>query len=271
MSIPGKRALIPIALLLIVAGATPLVQADYREEIVKTFPLRSGGSFSLSNVNGNVTISTWAEDKAEVRALKVAKKSETDLAEVQVEFDATADAVAVKTVWPKVRRNLQVSVSFNVRLPAGVRLADVETTNGSLDLRGEFSTAHLGTTNGNVVLEGCRGDLRATTTNGTVEVDGAEGRIEVGSTNGNIKIRNALPKDGLDAKTTNGSITLHLAAPEKVNADLIARTTNGHIETDIPVTLERLSRSRRSLEAKIGAGGPAIRLSTTNGSIQIRR
>jgi DUF4097 and DUF4098 domain-containing protein YvlB len=271
MSSRYHKAVFIFILFFVAVAAAPLLRADYTEEVVKSFPLRSGGSFSLDNTNGDVKIATWAEDRVEVRALKVAQRDKEDLAEVKIEFDATADAVAVKAVWPEGRRNLRVNVTFDVHLPAGVKVTGVETTNGSLDLRGEFASARLGTTNGNVVLEGCRGDVRAGTTNGTVEVDGAEGRIEVESTNGDIKIRNALPKDGLDAETTNGSITLQLAAPDKVNADLSVRTTNGHIETDIPVTLDRLTKSRHSLEARIGAGGPAIRLSTTNGSIRISR
>jgi len=271
MSIRYHKAVFAFILFFMAVVAAPLLRADYTEEIVKSFPLRSGGSFSLDNTNGSVKIATWAEDRVEVRALKVAKKDKEDLAEVKVEFEATADAVAVKAIWPTERRNLQVEVTFDVHLPAGVKVAGVETTNGNLDVRGEFVSARLGTTNGTVVLAGCRGDVRAGSTNGDIEVDGAEGRIEVETTNGSITIRNAVPKDGLDAETTNGGITLQLAAPDKVNANLSVRTTNGHIETDIPVTLDRLTKSRHSLDARIGSGGPAIRLSTTNGSIRIGR
>ena len=271
MSSRHHKAVFTFILFFAALAAAPLLRADYTEEVVKSFPLRSGGSFSLDNTNGDVKIVTWAEDRVEIRALKVAQRDKDDLAEVKIEFDATADAVAVRAVWPEGRRNLRVSVSFDVRLPAGVKITGVETTNGSLDVGGEFASARLGTTNGNVVLTGCRGDVRAGSTNGDVKVDGAEGRIEVETTNGSIEIRNAVPKDGLDAETTNGGITLILAAPDKVNADLSVRTTNGYIETDIPVTLDRLTKSRHSLDARIGAGGPAIRLSTTNGSIRIGR
>lgn len=266
-----KKAFFTFILFFVALASAPLLRAEYNEEVVKSFPLRSGGSFSLDNTNGSVKIATWAEDRVEVRALKIARRNKEDLDRVQIEFDATADAVAVRAVWPKVHRNLQVSVRFNVHLPAGVKLTGVETTNGSLDLGGEFASARLGTTNGTIILNGCRGDVLAGTTNGDIEVDGAEGRVEVETTNGHIKIRNALPKDGLDAETTNGGITLHLAEPDKVNADLSVRTTNGHIDTDIPVTLERLTKSRHSLDARIGSGGPAIRLHTTNGSIRITR
>jgi Toastrack DUF4097 len=271
MCIRNHKAVFAFIMFFVAVVAAPLLRADYTEEIVKSFPLRAGGSFSLDNTNGSVKIATWAEDRVEVRALKVAERNKEDLAEVKVEFEATADAVGVKAIWPEGRRNLRVNVTFDVHLPAGVKVTDVETTNGNLDLRGEFATARVGTTNGAIVLQGCRGDVRAGTTNGDVDVDGAEGRIEVETTNGSITIRNAVPKDGLDAGTTNGGITLLLAAPDKVNADLRLETTNGHIETDIPVTLDRLTKSRHSLEARLGSGGPAIRLSTTNGSIRIGR
>lgn len=271
MAIRYKKSVSALILLFVAFAAAPLLRAEYTEEIVKSFPLRSGGSFSLDNTNGSVKIATWAEDKVEIRALKIARRDKEDLDQVRIEFDATADAVAVRAIWPKVHRDLQVNVRFDVHLPAGVKLTGVETTNGNLDLGGEFASARLGTTNGSIILNGCRGDVLAGTTNGDIEVDGAEGRVEVETTNGHIKIRNALPKDGLDAETTNGGITLHLAEPDKVNANLSVRTTNGHIETDIAVTLERLTKSRHSLDARIGSGGPAIRLSTTNGSIRISR
>ena len=40
------------------------------EEFHKTLPLTSDGYFSLSNVNGKVTLSTWSKNEVDIRAIK---------------------------------------------------------------------------------------------------------------------------------------------------------------------------------------------------------
>jgi len=96
-------------------------------------------------------------------------------------------------------------------------------------------------------------------------------KLKAETTNGNIRLEGLTFKDGIVAETTNGSITLAIASPEALNANLLARTTNGHITVDFPVTLKNLSQSKHRVEAKIGQGGPEISLETTNGSIRITK
>ena len=69
-------------------------------------------------------------------------------------------------------------------------------------------------------------------------------------------------------RTTNGSITVEL--PASANADLDMRTTNGGVSSDFPLMMEG-SFSPRRLRATLGSGGAAIRLSTVNGSIRLRK
>ena len=119
--------------------------------------------------------------------------------------------------------------------------------------------------------EDASGELEAGTTNGEVRVSRFEGRIEADTTNGNIRLEGVGFKDGVTAETTNGSITLAIASPESLNADLRAGVTNGHITVDFPVTLQNLSKSKRRVEGRIGQGGPEISLHTTNGSIKLTK
>ena len=95
------------------------------------------------------------------------------------------------------------------------------------------------------------GTVRARTTNGGVDVS-LSGDRWTGS--------------GLELQTTNGSI--ELSVPSAFSADLSARTVNGSIRTDFPVTVQ--GRIGRSVEAQIGGGGPPVRLATTNGAIDLR-
>ena len=267
------RAKIPIILsvfVLLLAGSAAAL-ADYREDFSKTLPLKAGERFSLENVNGSVTVSTWKEDKVEIKAVKVARDDEKDLKDVEIRVDQSAGTVSVKAIWPKFRHRFNVNVDFDIKVPEGVILDEVETVNGGVELTGRYGRAAVGTTNGTVTVEDVSGELKVYTTNGGLQVSRFEGKLQAETTNGNIRLEGLTFKDGIAAETTNGSITLTITSPEALNADLLARTTNGHITVDFPVTLKNLSQSKHRVEAKIGQGGPEISLETTNGSIRITK
>ncbi len=233
-------------LVVFLAGLSTLALADYREDFSKTLPLKAGDTFSLENVNGGVTVSTWKEDKVEIKAVKTARNNEKDLKEVEIIVDEGAGSVRVKAVWPKFPRRANVSVEFEVKVPEGVHLEDVETVNGGIELTGRYGRIEAGTTNGSITVEDAAGDLKAGTTNGSVRVERFEGRVNADTTNGNIRLKGLTFKDGVEAETTNGSITLEVVSPETINADLDASTTNGHVSVDFPVTLQNF---RQSIEA----------------------
>lgn len=265
------RILIILSVFMLLLAGSAAALADYREDFSKTLPLKAGERFSLENVNGSVTVSTWKEDKVEIKAVKVARDDEKDLKDVEIRVDQSAGAVSVKAIWPKFRLHFNVNVDFDIKVPEGVILDKVETVNGGVDVTGRYGRATVETTNGTVTVEDASGELKADTTNGGIQVNRFEGKLQAETTNGNIRLEGLTFKDGIAAETTNGSITLAIASPETLNANLLARTTNGHITVDFPVTLKNLSQSKHRVEAKIGQGGPEISLETTNGSIKITK
>ncbi len=267
----SRGRFVPVALGILLAGLTTFALADFREDFSKTLPLKAGERFSLVNVNGNVAVSTWKENQVEIKAVKIARDDKEDLKDVEIRVEAVPGGVAVKAVWPKFRRRFNVNVDFEVKVPEGVNLEDVETVNGEVGLSGRYGRAVAGTTNGTVTVADAAGDFHASTTNGEIHADRVEGRLEAETTNGDVRLAGLAFKDGISAETTNGSITLVLTAPESLNASLIAETTNGHITLDFPVTVKNLSQSKHRVEARIGEGGPEISLHTTNGSIRISK
>jgi DUF4097 and DUF4098 domain-containing protein YvlB len=66
----------------------------------------------------------------------------------------------------------------------------------------------------------------------------------------------------------NGSINIEL--PDGVNAEVTARTVNGDLETDFPLTIQGRWGPRK-LTGTIGDGGRDLSLETVNGSIRLRR
>lgn len=247
------------------AGYLP---AQHQEEFARTIPLSSKGSFRLSNVNGAVTISTWKEAKAEIKALKKTKKSADNLAKVKIEVRDSADAVSVETVYPQ-HDNTGVSVDYTIRVPEGVRLEDVSSVNGGVSLTGPFSSAAASTTNGDVHIQDASGGLKVETTNGGIEAVKIAGPVDAETTNGGITLELSGLKGDIRAETTNGGITLKLSAGTEINGYLEAETTNGSINVDFPMTLQNLEKSKHHLRGQIGTGGPRLSLETVNGSIRL--
>jgi len=240
------------------------------EEFSRVLPLKSGGTFSLKNVNGSITITTWKEDKVDIKALKTTKGDPDKLKEVKIEVEATTNSVSVNTIFPR-GKNIRVSVKYEIKVPQGVNLDKVKSTNGNVYITGPVGHTNASTTNGRIELDGAKGAISLSSTNGRIEAVNIKGEFDADTTNGTIVLEMISFEDTIKAKSTNGSITLRIGSLEKVNADFNARTTNGSISLDLPVTLKSMKKSRRSLEGQIGQGGPEISLRTTNGSIKITK
>lgn len=241
---------------------------EYKEDFLKTVPLGAGGSFSLKNTNGVVRLSTWAKDEVEIKAVKTARGNKSNLDKVTIEVAAASGSVRVETVYPRLR-NLRVSVAYEIKVPENVRLEDVRTTNGDIVISGRFSDVKAGSTNGDVHLDSASGRCEIGTTNGDIRLVNANGPVDAHTTNGSVHIDIGKVEAAISARTTNGSITVR--ASGELNAELKARTTNGRIQTDFPITVQGVVRSGRSLDGKMGTGGPLIDLHTTNGGITIGR
>ncbi|MEO8076103.1 MAG: hypothetical protein ABI818_07225 [Acidobacteriota bacterium] len=96
------------------------------------------------------------------------------------------------------------------------------------------------------------GDVEGRTRNGgsTVDLDGSTWR-----------------EAGLDVETTNGGV--QVAIPERYSAHLETGPTNGSMQIDFPVTVQRTIG--RPFSTDIGGGGPTLRVKTSNGGVNITK
>jgi len=266
-----KSLNIPVlaAILALLLGGAALA-ADHQEEFQKVLPLSAKGTFSLKNVNGNVAVTTWKEEKVEIKALKKTNRDPENLQKVKIEVASTTDSVTVDTIYPK-GKNTGVSVDYEVKVPEGIRLSEVHTVNGGLNLTGPFGWADASTVNGGIHIENASGELILETTNGDVKAVNVRGGIKANTTNGSIQLDLKVLEADVRAETTNGGIVLRLSAPQEINATLDARTVNGSISFDFPVTVQSLEKSKHRLQGQIGQGGPLVSLKTVNGSIRLTR
>ena len=72
----------------------------------------------------------------------------------------------------------------------------------------------------------------------------------------------------LELTTRNGGLTVTM--PSSYSARIQARTERGGFRSDFPVTVQGNVRPRR-LDFNVGAGGPLIHVTTTNGRVNFTR
>ena len=217
----------------------------------QTYPLQSGGSFQLENVNGSVQVEGWARDEVEVSAVKTAESDPRDLERVKIEVDDSQPGqVSVHTRYPK-GEGVEVAVEYHVHVPYRVLLGNVETVNGSVIVRG---------------VEG-GGELRSV--NGNVEVLDSSGRFSEKTTNGNLRLelRQLLDGGPMNLETVNGSVVLGL--PPTAHADVKVLSMNGDVYSELPTSSTVGFPGARSLHAKLGSGGGQISVRTINGGIRL--
>jgi hypothetical protein len=246
------QALLPLALLAAaILGVAPrgFASDDIFEQ---SYPLHSGGSFLLENVNGSVEVDGWNRDEVEVRAVKVAANGSRDVSQVQIEVESQPKQVVVHTRYPK-GEGADVAVEYHIYVPAKILLSNVETVNGS------------------VLVNGIEGGGAVHSVNGNVEVLKSAGRFSAKTTNGNVRVELSQLGEGapMNVETVNGSVVLGL--PSSARANLSILNMNGDFSSELPVTSTMTFSGARALRGKLGVGGGEISVRTINGTIRLVR
>lgn len=222
-----------------------------------------GDAIEIKGINGDIKATGSSGSQVMVTAVKKGKKD--DPADVRIEVVEHAGGVTICAVYPDVKgeknecapgkegrlssRDNDVSVSFSVQVPAGVRLV-AKTVNGGIEAGGLGADVVARTVNGDVKLS-TGGLAKATTVNGSIQA--SMGRADWDGT--------------MSLNTVNGSITVHL--PGGANTEVSASTVNGGMETDFPLTVKGRF-SMKNMRGTIGSGGRELELETVNGSIHLK-
>jgi len=201
--------------------------------------------------NGGVSFYGWEKGDVLVRAL-IQTNADTK-AEAQAlakDIKVLTDGDRIRADGPASRRYANWSVSYEVWVPRKSNL-DADTHNGGVSVEGVEGKMDLRAVNGGISLREVGGDVRAETTNG-----GVTAQLSGSKWNG----------EGLDLQTTNGGVALEI--PRGYNAELETGTVNGGMNIDFPITVQGFIGRR--ITTKLGAGGPRVRATTTNGGVRIR-
>lgn len=236
--------------------ATGSVFASVTEEETYTFTLDEGGRFSLSNVNGSVTVTGVAGNEVGIVATKKADDQD-DLENIEIKVSHSAAEIVVETEIGKSNGwfswgNNSGSVKYEVTVPMGTVLNSIDTVNGDIMISGVTAEVVAESVNGEIDIEGLEGDASLSTVNGSIDArfNKLEGRQKV------------------KAETVNGRVAITL--PGNADAEINADTLNGSIDArDFGLETDK-GFVGSDLNGKIGGGSARLNVDTVNGSIKIR-
>ncbi len=210
------------------------------------------GTIRIENTNGSITVEAWDRDAYAIEGEKRAA-NEADLERIAIDWDLTADHIAVKVQLPKKagwlnRGTIDGGVDFVLKVPATVRVEELRTVNGG------------------IVLTGMRGPVNAETVNGGIKARDLGGDARLHTVNGGLvaTFSHVAPTAKLELETVNGGVKVTL--PAATDAEIHGSVVNGRIHSDLPLTVKG-EISKRSLRATLGDGGARIRAATVNGSV----
>jgi DUF4097 and DUF4098 domain-containing protein YvlB len=249
----GHRVFVGLALLCGPFVSTP-ASAAVKEEFHQTYPLTSDGEVRLDNVNGKVRITAWDRAEVEIDAVKLADTQE-GLDGLQIEVTSKPTQVRIHTEYPKGKakhgKSESASVEYELKVPAGTHLEEVESVNAEVDIEGVTGRVHASTVNGGLIAKGLASDSKLESVNGNVEA--AFQKFE------GVK--------SVSLKTVNGKLQLNL--PSDANAEVSGKTLNGTIHGEGGLTATKNWPVGSTLKGTLGKGDAHIKLESVNGSIRV--
>jgi Toastrack DUF4097 len=207
----------------------------------------------LDGINGTIKISpTNAIAVTIAGERKVQSESDADaenfLDYVKVRFEDNSDEVYVYTEQPSNTGGRIVTVTYNIKIPAG------------------WSTV-ISNTNGGLQIDSLSGTVKADIVNGSIVLNAINANVDLALVNGTIDAAISVPDAGsCKMDLTNGVIDLII--PKTTNASLNANVVNGSVVVT-NLSVQNIISTSSSFKGTLGTGSALITLGAVNGEINV--
>lgn len=198
-----------LVVLLVVAGIGFVALQGQIQDFSYTTTVSAGSDVRISGDNADVNLRPSVDGRVHVRAHGQYRRSQPRVSARQV-----SNGVVVDESCDGSGQFELCNISVDVDLPAD-NTVTVTGTNGSLDARSLTGNLSLATTNGDITA----GGLRSAT-------------LSAVSENGNVSLNFGTSPTKIDARTTNGGITV--TVPGTASYEVHPTTTNGRITVSVP-------------------------------------
>jgi hypothetical protein len=256
---------------------------DSREQVertTRTLKVGANGELQLANISGDIVVTRGGGNDVSVEIIKTARgRTDEEAREllqlVQVEVIERGGRAEVKTQYPQGdemrrnnRRNVNVSVAYNVSAPAGIRLR-ASSISGSItvkEIKGEVSAESV---SGVVRIFNGGRITSAKSISGSVEVNDTDidGSFNASSVSGSVILRRVKARQ-LDLGSISGEVLLDDVDSQQVNA----QTVSGSVRFGGPVAkggrYELSSHSGNVSVALGGSTGFEVEATSFSGSIR---
>lgn len=183
------------------------------EPFNRSFPVGKAATLMLSNVGGNIQVSSGADGRIEVDALKHAwapnaGQAKQRLADATIETYATANRVELRIEQGQRRDGRGIDVEFNVKVPSDTAV-DLRTVAGDIRVANIKGEVRVQSINGNLSLEGTARVAAVKTVSGGITLNnaGAEAQLSLSTINGDLLIQTLNTRE-LDINTVNGDVRI---------------------------------------------------------------
>src|SRR5262249_7039763 len=170
------------------------------------------GRLTVSNIAGDMTVTTGAGDEVSIDAVKRTRGDRSELAGVQILVDERPGRVDVRTEHDMNRRDRDrrgdhVAVDYTIVVPQGAAV-DLHSISGSLKITGARGAVRLETISGDVVATDTPKTELAKSVSGNVTLSGVstDGDLAASSISGNVHAR-TVKGHALDLNSISGNLS----------------------------------------------------------------
>jgi len=255
-----------ILLLLLVISAI----AAHADQWNKDYSVAGTPELRVDSGDGSIVVKSW--DRSAISARVTTEGYKIGPGHVRIDEHQEGNNVQISVHEPHM-----VMFSFSrhtirieLMVPRQTNL-DLHSGDGHIELEQVRGTMRLDTGDGHIEARSLDGSLRARTSDGAIRVQGRFDNLELHTGDGHVEAQVAAGSrmnSGWSVSTSDGSVNLHL--PGEFAADLDARTGDGHITLDFPVTVSG-SFGQNKIRGKMNGGGQVLEIRTSDGNITLER
>lgn len=261
-------ALFALVFALMSLALTPLAQAD---DWSKTYAITAQPDLRVDTSDANIRVDTWDKNSIDVHITSNHYKFGDN--GLHVIEHQTGDAVEIELRFPHHNFTVQFGsykVDIEIHMPRQGKV-NLRTGDGSIELANFKGDMELESGDGHERIESVDGKLRARTGDGHIRVAGRFDALDLNTGDGRIEARvlsGSTMTSSWNVRTGDGGVTLEL--PEGFAADVDLHTNDGHINVEMPVTVDG-RMGEKSIRGKINGGGSLLTIHTGDGSIHLEK
>jgi hypothetical protein len=261
-------------LFLLLLTALLFTQIATAEEWNKTFNLTGKPNLRVETSDAKLTVDTWDQNKIEAHVTVLGYK--IGPGGIDIYDHQTANDVALEVRYPHEHfhigwgdRNSHVEITIHMPRAGNV---DLKTGDGSIHLAALKGEMTVTSGDGSQEIEGVDGVLHARAGDGHIHASGRFDGLSLRTGDGRIEAMaqpNSTMKSEWDIHAGDGSVTLRL--PDKFAANVDLETHDGHLDVDMPVTMDGGHVREKNIRGSINGGGNLLTIHTGDGSIHVER